>query len=420
LSDLDIEELAAELAELAPQEKKGGRSAREERIIAGFEDIQRFFDKHSHPPQHGENRDIFERLFAVRLDRMRARPECRALLDPLDRQGLLDGDVIPTTKNDEIDDDSLFAELEEAHSEADLTTLRHVRSSEERREAEEIAERVPCADFERFKPFFERVKLDIVSGVRQAKPIQTKRQGAIKRGEWFVVGGQTAYVADAGEEFLTEYDRRDSRLRVIYDNGTESNVLSRSFQRALHRDPSGRLVTDPVAGPLVTDPVAGPLVPDSVAGPLFTEVPESGDLATGAIYVLRSKSEHPMVARNREVLHKIGVTGNDVKRRIADAKNDPTFLMGDVEIVATYELYNIARAKLEKIIHRVFGPAQLDIEIQDRFGKPVVPREWFLVPFFVIDEVVERIKDGTITQYTYNPKAAALVRHGAKGTLLDG
>jgi hypothetical protein len=206
---------------------------------------------------------------------------------------------------------------------------------------------------------------------------------------------------------LTEYDRRDSRLRVIYDNGTESNVLSRSFQRALHRDPSGRLVTDAVAGPLVTD---------AVAGPLFTDAPESGDLATGAIYVLRSKSEHPMVAKNREVLHKIGVTGNDVKRRIADAKNDPTFLMADVEVAATYELYNIARAKLEKVIHRVFGPAQVDIEIKDRFGRPVVPREWFLVPLFVIDEVVERIKDGTITQYTYNPNAACLERHGAKGT----
>lgn len=391
MSDLDIEELAAELAELAPPEKKGGRSAREERIIAGFEDIQRFVDEHAGAPQHGEDRDIFERLYAVRLDRLRAQAECRALLDPLDRQGLLDGDVILATKNDEIDDEALLAELEGAHREPDLTTLRHVRSSEERREAEEIAERVPCADFERFKPFFERVQRDIATGIRQAKPIQTKRQGAIKQGEWFVVGGQTAYVAEAGEEFVTEYDRRDSRLRVIYDNGTESNVLSRSFQRALHRDRSGRLVTDPVAGPL------------------FTDVPENGDLATGTIYVLRSKSEHPVVAKNRKVLHKIGVTGNDVKRRITDAKNDPTFLMADVEIVATYELYNIARTKLEKIIHRVFGPAQVDIEIKDRFGRPVVPREWFLVPLFVIDEAVERIKDGTITEYVYDPKAAGLV-----------
>lgn len=394
MSDLDIEELAAELAEFAPPEKRGAGSARDERIIAGFEDIQRFFDEHSRVPQHGEDRDIFERLYAVRLDRLRARPEFRELLDSLDRQGLLDGDVIATTNNeeiDDIDDESLLAELEEAHSEGDLRALRHVRSSEERREAEEIAERVPCVNFDRFKPLFERVKREIALEIRQAKPIQTKRQGSIKQGEWFVVGGQMAYVAEAGDDFLTDYGRRDSRLRVIYDNGTESNVLSRSFQRALHRDPLGRIVTDPVASPL------------------FMDAPEDGDLSTGKIYVLRSKSDHPVVAKNREVLHKIGVTSNDVKRRIADAKNDPTFLMAEVEIVATYELYNVARTKLEKIIHRVFGPAQLDVEIKDRFGRPVVPREWFLVPLFVIDEAVERIKDGTITQYIYDPEAASLV-----------
>ena len=109
------------------------------------------------------------------------------------------------------------------------------------------------------------------------------------------------------------------------------------------------------------------------------------------------------------------MTGNDVARRVANAKLDPTFLMGDVEIVATYELYNINRAKLENVIHRVFDPARLDIEIKDRFGQPVIPREWFLVPLFVINEAVDRIKDGTITSYTYDPKAAALVRVGRSG-----
>ena len=244
MSDHDLDELAAELAEFASPEKKAGRSARDERIIAGFEDIQRFVDEHSRVPQHGEDRDIFERLFAVRLDRLRSQPDCRALLNALDRQGLLDGEVILAFSNAEIDDDLLLAELMEAQADDDLNTLRHVRRSEDRREAEEIAERIPCSDFDRFKPLFEHVKRDIAMGLRQAKPIQTNRQGAIKQGEWFVVGGQTAYVADAGEEFVTEYDRRDSRLRVIYDNGTESNVLWRSFQRALHRDIAGRLITD--------------------------------------------------------------------------------------------------------------------------------------------------------------------------------
>jgi hypothetical protein len=116
------------------------------------------------------------------------------------------------------------------------------------------------------------------------------------------------------------------------------------------------------------------------------------------------------VRAHRDLLHKIGVTGDAVARRIANARFDPTFLMADVEIVATYELYNINRARLENLIHRVFGAARLDIEIKDRFGQPVIPREWFLVPLFVIDEAVARIRDGTITGYTYDPNPASLVR----------
>jgi hypothetical protein len=144
------------------------------------------------------------------------------------------------------------------------------------------------------------------------------------------------------------------------------------------------------------------------AGPLFAGESDDEDIASGIIYVLRSKSNHPLVAANRDVLHKIGVTGGDITRRLANARLDPTFLMAEVEVVATYTLYNINRVKLENLIHRIFAPAQLDIEIKDRFGNPVVPREWFLVPRFVVDDAVERIKDGTITGYVYDPKIAKL------------
>lgn len=145
------------------------------------------------------------------------------------------------------------------------------------------------------------------------------------------------------------------------------------------------------------------------AGPLFADQTAEEDLASGTIYVLRSKSDHPVVKENRDVLHKIGVTGGSVEKRIANAKLDPTFLLADVEIVATYELFNINRTKLENIIHRFFEPAKLHIEIKDRFGNPVVPREWFLVPLFVLDELVTKIKDGTISNYTYDVANAKLV-----------
>ncbi len=400
MSDLDLDDLRAELADFAQPEKKAGRGPREERIIAGFEEIQRFADEHGRAPQHGEDRDIFERLYALRLDRLRALEECRSLLAPLDRQGLLtSAEVAAAAPAEEMDADALMAELAGAAGDTEITDLRHVRSAAEKRAAEEIANREPCPDFDRFKPLFEQVGIDLDSGVRTARQF-VKDAGFLKaditEGQFFILGGQVAYVAEVGETFRAPNGETDARLRVVYSNGTESNLLRRSLQRALYKDEAGRRITEPTAGPL------------------FTDENDDEDITSGTIYVLRSKADHPLVAANRNVLHKIGVTGGDVARRIANAKLDATFLMADVEIVATYTLYNINRVKLENLIHRIFAPAQLDIEIKDRFGNPVMPREWFLVPRFVVDDAVERIKDGTITDYIYDPTAARLVRQKEK------
>lgn len=399
MSDPTLDELAEELAEFDAPEKKGGRSPREERVIAGFEEIQRFADEHGRAPQHGEDRDIFERLYAVRLDRLRALEDCRTLLASLDRQGLLSPAPSAAAAPEEaIDEDELMVELggERTH---DITVLRHVRTSAEKQAAEEIAQRTKCEDFETFKPLFVRVARELKSGIRKTLPVhalEAIKLAEIQQGEFFIVEGQTAFVAEVGEEIrTTKTERKDSRLRVIYDNGTESDVLQRSFQRALHRDATARLITNPSAGPL------------------FGDEPEQDDLATGTIYVLRSKSDNPVVAANRDVLHKIGVTGGKVETRLANASLDATFLLAEVEIVATYVLYNVNRVKLENLIHKVFDPAQLDIEIKDRFGNPVRPREWFLVPLFVVNEAVERIKNGTITEYVYDPKAARLVKRAS-------
>jgi hypothetical protein len=328
----------------------------------------------------------------VRLDRLRNQIDCRVLLEPLDHQGLLAGGEPASGRAlDELDDNELLAQLG-VDGAADITELRHVRSAEEKRAAEEIANRQKCEDFDSFRPLFDQVQQEIKSGVRQTRPFELKAE--IRPGAWFIVGGQKAYVASAGDTFTNAQGRSDARLRVIFDNGTESDLLMRSLQRALNKDEAGRRIADPVAGPL------------------FSSQQAEDDQASGTIYVLRSNSDHPIVTANRDLVHKIGVTNMNVAQRIAGARLQPTFLMADVEIVATYNLYNISRTKLENLIHRIFEPARLDIEIKDRFGQPVVPREWFLVPLFVIDQVVDKIRDGTITDFRYDPKSASLMPVG--------
>lgn len=399
MAEMDDDELLDALGvEVAPL-KVANRTPREERIIAGFEDILRFYQDHGRAPQHGEDRDIFERLYAVRLDQLRKLPEAQALLSEMDAPGLLAGTVSAPVDVDELDEDALLAELgitDLPADENDITVLRHVRSSAEKRAAEEIANRTPCEDFEQYQPLFEQVKRELGSGLRQTRSFKVKSMDEIQEGTFFIIGGQIAYVADVGEGFKSQYERRDSRLRVIYDNGTESDLLLRSLQRALHRDDVARLITDPNAGPL------------------FSETWDEGDVESGTIYVLRSLSNHPYVSEHRELIHKIGVTGGKVSTRTANAAKEATYLLADVEVVAEYKLAGINRTKLENILHRVFAPAQIDLTIEDRFGQPVSPREWFLVPLHVIDEAVQRIRDGSITKMIYDPATAQLIEHSSE------
>jgi len=392
MADLDDDELLDALGvEVAPL-KVSNRTPREERIIAGFEDILRFHQTHGRTPLHGEDRDIFERLYAVRLDQLRKLPEAQTLLAELDNPGLLSGATVAQTNVDELDEDALLAELgigDVPVEQNDITVLRHVRSNTEKRAAEEIADRTRCADFENFQPLFEQVERELKSNVR--KTLRFGRDTSIAFGNFFILSGQLAYVAEVGETIKAPNGESDARLRVIYANGTESNLLRRSLQRALYKDDTGRRLTDPDMGPL------------------FGDSPEPDDIESGTIYVLRSQSTHPFVTEHRELIHKIGVTGGKVETRIAAAAKDATYLLADVEIVATYKLHNLNRTRLENIFHRLFGAAQIDLTIDDRFGNPVKPREWFLVPLHVIDEAVERIRDGSITEVVYDPQTARLV-----------
>ena len=287
-----------------------------------------------------------------------------------------------------------MAELSSEGTEDDITRLKHVRPWQEIRAAEEVASRSPCREFDKFRPIFEKVQEELETGVR--KTFKFEENADVAAGDLFILQGQKLFIAECGKPFTSEYGRPDRRLRVVYDNGTESDLLVRSLQRALYKDKNSRRITDPNLGPLFQD--------EELEKPTLT----------GHIYVLRSKSTHPFIVKNQDILHKIGVTGGDVNLRIVNAKKDPTYLLADVQVVATFKIFDMNRKLLDDLVRRFFSSARLSLEIKDRFGFKTEPREWFLVPLPVIDQAIQLVKNGSIIDYEYDHKKAKIVKINAK------
>lgn len=392
LSKEDLD-LLGELGVDATPQKRTARTPREQRIIAGYEEIERFVVKHGRMPEHGESKDIFERLYAVRLDRLRNSEECREVLKKIDKKRLLDVEKdLPSSKvnEDEASDEELLEALGvDTDTSDDITHLKHVRSSQEKKAAEEIAQRKRCVNFGVFKPLFEKIQAELKSG--QRKTVKYDEDTKIKKGDFFILDGLKAYVAELGDLHYRRSNETDRRLLVIFDNGTESDLLYRSLQRALRADENSRRISEPDLGPL------------------FSDKEEAGDQTTGYVYVLRSKSNNPFIAENRNVIHKIGITKGSVKHRIANAAKDPTYLLSDVEIVETYKVANLNLSALEKLLHKFFDAARLDLQLKDRFGFDVEPREWFLVPLAAIESAIEKLITGKLPLYSYDPKTGKVV-----------
>ena len=383
MSNPSNRELLDELGiDTAPEEELEF-TVEEERIISGFENIHKFVAKYKRLPCQAAESDIFERLLATRLEVIREQGDWHLLLKSLDNQGLL----IASEDKTDLDNAALLAEVGvDVNDTSGITTLTHVKP---RQPPVEIGEHIPCEDFEEFEALFTRVQNELQRGFRSTAR-HNSDDASINKGDLFILKGQKIYIAELGKMITNKHNHKDCRLRVIYDNGTESNILMRSLQRALAMDSSARRISE------LTE------------GPLFSGEAEEGDQSSGTIYICRSLSTHSYIAENRDLVHKIGVTSMPVNRRIADAENDPTFLMAKVEVVADYELVGIKRNKLENLLHCFFEAARLDIEIKDRFGKPIKPREWFCVPLSCIDEAVELVRQGTLAEYFYDTGTASI------------
>jgi Meiotically up-regulated gene 113 len=358
-------------------------SSEQQRILDTFVEVNKFIDHHRRKPGDTDKPSVAERALRMKLNGLLNDPTLHDILLPHDRHALLPTALVNQPKTlDEIFEDDLLKTPQN-----DIFDLVHVKPAAAK--PDEVAERQVCADFEKFKPLFDQCAGDMEHGKRKAIPFANEQE--IGAGEFFILNGVLVYVAEVGETHIRN-GKKNARLRLIFDNGTEGNNLLRSLATELYKDPNGRRVTT------------------TEMGPLFADMPDAGDAQTGMIYVVKSLSVDPEIQKLDGVLHKIGFTSGSMGVRIQNAKDDPTFLMAPVHPVTTYTLYNIDRVRLEHLLHDFFAAARLDIEITDRFGQKVRPREWFLLPPSIIGEAVSRLKDGSIVNYRYDRDSNTLVQ----------
>jgi len=381
------------LLDVKPRQSATGTD--ESRIRQAFEEINVFTDRMGHAPGDGiEGRriSVSERALQTRLRTYRETPGIGPTLTPHDRHGLLVGhqaQAVPRSLDELLElDDDLLNDPNDA-----LFTYKLAKPPAAR--PDKVSERVVCADYEKFKPLFDKVAAELASGVRRSMPFAQEQE--IQPGGFFILNGVMVYVAEVNDPHIRN-GKRNARLRLIFDNGTEGQNLLRSLATELYKDPNGRRISDPHAGPLFdgNEPVTA-----SVVAPT--------ERITGRIYVVRSLSPLPEIAKLDGQLFKIGFTSGSLEDRIRGAKDDPTFLMAPVHPVRSYEAVNMNIAKFEALTHRFFGEARLDIEIMDRFGKPFHPREWFLIPLPIVEKAVEMLLDGSIVRYRYDHRHCAIV-----------
>lgn len=374
-------------------------SSETSRLVQDFEELSRFIDQHHFAPGEGpgdRKQSVKERALFMRLKSYRENPGIAAQLQAYDRHGLLAG-VAASMKEpasvDEIldmDDDLLSSPTD------DIFTMRHARAKAAR--PDKVSERKPARDFDKFKPLFDECVGDLVSGKR--KSLKFANEQEINAGEFFILNGVMVYVAEVNDPHFRN-GKRNARLRLIFENGTEGENLLRSLATELYKDPSGRRISSAEAGPLF----GSQSEVERVSAP--------ASRVTGCIYVVKSLSNLSEIAELDGRLFKIGFTTGSFEDRVRGAKDDPTFLFAPIHPVRTYDAVDLNTSKFEYLLHRFFAEARLNIEIKDRFGKPFKPKEWFLLELSTIEEAIAMLLDGRILNHVYDARLCQIVRKGS-------
>lgn len=376
------------------------RSSEDDIVIGQFEAINAFIDQYGFLPgstADGREPGLQEYSLEGNLDAFLSSDHLKALLAPFDRHGLLGPASAvekPPTTIDEIiaSDDELLSSPADA-----IFDLKHVSgASLAKANPDEIARRRVCPDFERFEPIFKELREELASRKRTTKRFE--REASIVPGAAFILNGIISYISNVDDVSKRRRNDRETRMRVIFDNGMEGNHLLRSFARMLYDDENGRQIIE--TAPSVSGPLFGG--EGHVSGPLFTgEAEKAEDIGPikGTVYVVESLSKDPNIVALKGRLYKIGFTTQDVQKRLADVEKDPTFLCSQVQLRATFEA-NFNPRLLEQLLHQFFDHAKLNVEVV--LGKPINPKEWFVVPLDIVEQAVQMILDRRIINYRYD------------------
>lgn len=345
-----------------------------DRLEDSFLEINDFYVERGRIPMVDAS-DINERKLAVRLRALILDDEKVNDLSHLDSHGLLKTSPPPENLDDIFSGDK-FGLLDDPTG---VLTLRNVPSNIKK--ADNIARAYKSKNFAKYEQGFKDTHADLKTGKLIRANISSEDQ--IQKGRYFVFSGVLSYVENRAESFDAN-GKKNARLHVIYENGTESNILLRSFARTLYRAKEGARIVPK----------------DYQTNPEWQDVTEE-DQETGRIYILKSLSEETRI-EDLKNLYKIGFTTGRVEDRIRNAQTDPTYLMAPVEVVASYKCLNMNTQKLEHLIHRFFGEVKLDMSFKAVDGSSYVPSEWYIVELNVLDRVINLIINGEIVHYRYD------------------
>lgn len=362
----------------------------EERLIDSFEEINSFFDENRREPNKSS---MSEYGLMAKLKNFRENEVQKKILKSFDRHNLLGYvEIEKQTIDDILNDDDLG--LLDSDKDLDIFKFKHTPHPEERAEADFVAQRKPLKEkeFEKYEAMFHKVHKEIKEGKRKILPF-TNIEKNLHIGDFYLMDGILLYLESAN--LMTEEKelgsgnrvRTEGRTRTVFENGTYSNMLYRSLGKQIQKN--GKLITNTY---------------EKIEQDLFinTGLVKEEDIHLGWIYVLKSKSTNSQIVNIKD-LYKVGFASSSVDERIKNARYEATYLFADVQKVATYKVYNRNADKLESLLHRFFANACLEIDLFNEKGQRLNPREWFVVPFEVIEETIQLILNENILNYKYDP-----------------